>query len=89
MIRMHHVLSNISITAKLGVLNSQSYRFWRLCSSEYFFISEMVSLIFLLKNKGYLLKTMLKRTRGLLSEEKFLFGISAFGVFQMILYRVL
>ncbi len=88
MICMHHVHSNVSVTAKLGVLNSQFYRFWRLCCSKDVFISEMVSLIFLLKNKGYLLKIMLKRTRGLLSEEKFLFGISAFGVFQMILYSL-
>jgi hypothetical protein len=38
-----------------------------------------------LKNKGYPLKILLKRTRGLLNKEKSLFGISAFGVFQMIL----
>jgi hypothetical protein len=43
----------------------------------------------LLKNKGYALKNLLKRTRGLLRKEKFLFGISAFGVFSMILYKVL
>jgi hypothetical protein len=49
----------------------------------------MVSLIVLLKIKGCPLKILLKRTRGLLDEEKFLFGISAFGVFGMILFRVL
>jgi hypothetical protein len=52
MICMSHVHSNISITAKLGVINSQFYRFLRLCSSKDFFISQMVSLIVLLKNKG-------------------------------------
>jgi hypothetical protein len=52
MIRMSHVHSNISITANLGVINSQFYRFFRLCSSKDFFISQMVSLIVLLKNKG-------------------------------------
>jgi hypothetical protein len=41
----------------------------------------MVSLIVFLKNKCYLLKVLLKRTRGLLYSEKILFGISAFGVF--------
>jgi hypothetical protein len=40
----------------------------------------MVSLIVFLKNKCYLLKVLLKRTRGLLYKEKNLFGISAFGV---------
>jgi len=49
----------------------------------------MVSLIVLLKIKGYPLEILLKRTRGLLNKEKFLFGISAFGVFRMILFRVL
>ncbi len=32
MVRMAHVHSNISMTAKLGVINSQFYRFLRLCS---------------------------------------------------------
>jgi hypothetical protein len=40
------------------------------------------------KIKGYPLKILLERTSGLLNMEKFLFGISAFGVFQMILYKV-
>jgi len=31
---------------------------------------------------------LLKRTRGLVLKEKFLFGISAFGIFRMILLRV-
>jgi len=49
----------------------------------------MVSLIIFLKVKGYPLKILLKRTRGLLIKEKFFFGISTFGVFKMILLRVL
>jgi hypothetical protein len=89
MICMPHVKSNISITAKLGVINSQFYRFLRLRSCKEFFVSQMVSLIVLLKNNGYPRKILLKRTRGLLNKEKFLFGISVFGVFQMILYKVL
>ncbi len=44
----------------------------------------MVSLIVILKAKGYPLKVLLKRTRGLVLKEKFLFGISAFGIFRMI-----
>ncbi len=37
MIRMPHVHSNISMTEKLGVINSQFYRFLRLCSCKNFF----------------------------------------------------
>jgi hypothetical protein len=47
MIRMPHVHSNISITAKLGVINNQFYRFLRLCSCKKFFVFQMVSLIVL------------------------------------------
>ncbi len=88
-IRMPHVRSNISMTAKLGVINSQFYRFFRLCSCKKFFVFQMVSLIVFLKAKGYPLKVLLKRTRGLVLKEKFLFGISAFGIFRMILLRVM
>jgi hypothetical protein len=38
MIRMPDVHSNISITVKLGVINSQFYRFLRLCSCNKFFV---------------------------------------------------
>jgi hypothetical protein len=89
MIRMPHVHSNISMTAKLGVINSQFYRFLRLCSCKKYFVFQMVSLIVFLKAKGYPLKIILKRTRGLLIKEKILFGISAFGLFKMILLQVL
>jgi hypothetical protein len=85
MICMPHVHSNISIAAKFGVIDSQFYRFLRLFSSKAFFVSQMASLIVLLKNKGY---PLLKRARGLLNKVKFLFGLSAFGVLQMILHRV-
>jgi hypothetical protein len=88
MIRMPHVHSNISMTAKLGVINSQFYRFLRLCSCKKFFVFQMVNLITFLKAKGYPFKVLLKRTRGLVLNEKFLFGISAFGIFRMILLRV-
>jgi hypothetical protein len=89
MIRMPHVHSNISMTTKLGVINSQFYRFLSLCSCKKFFVFQMVSLIVFLKVKGYPLKVLLKRTRGLVLKEKFLFGISTFGIFKMILFRVL
>jgi len=48
----------------------------------------MVNLITFLKAKGYPFKVLLKRTRGLVLNEKFLFGISAFGISRMILLRV-
>jgi hypothetical protein len=47
MIRMPHVYSNISITAKLGVINNQFYRFLRFCSYKKFFVFQMLSLIVL------------------------------------------
>ncbi len=72
-IRMPHVHSNISMSAKLGVINSQFYGFLRLCSCK-FFVFQMVSLIVFLKAKGYPLKVLLKRTRALVLKEKFLFG---------------
>jgi hypothetical protein len=62
MIRMPHVHSNISMTTKLGVINSQFYRFLRLCSCKKFFVFKMVSLIVFLKAKGYPSKVLLKRT---------------------------
>jgi hypothetical protein len=49
----------------------------------------MVSLIVFLKAKGYLLKVLLKRTKGLVLKEKFLFGVSTFGIFRMILLQVM
>jgi len=85
MIRMSHVHSNISMTVKLGVINSQFYRFLRLCSCKKVLVFQMVSLIVFRKEKGYNLKILLKRTRGLLIKEKFIFGISTFGTFKMIL----
>jgi hypothetical protein len=60
MIRMRHVHSNISMTAKLGVINSQFYRYLRLCSCKKFFVFQMVSLIVFLKAKGYPLKSSSK-----------------------------
>ncbi len=56
MIRMPHVHSNISMSAKLGVINSQFYRLLRLCSCKKFFVFQMVSLIVFLKAKGHALK---------------------------------
>ncbi len=41
------------------------------------------------RQKATLLKLLLKRTRGLVLKEKFLFGISAFGIFRMILLQVM
>jgi hypothetical protein len=89
MIHMPHVHSNISITAKLGVSIVNFTGFWCFVVVKSSLSLRTVSPMVLLKNKGYTLKILLKRSRGLLSKEKFLFGISAFGVFSMILYKVL
>jgi len=74
MIRMPQIHSSISMTVKLGVINSQFYRFLRLCSCKKYFVFQKVSLIVLLKPKGYPLKILLKRIRGLLLKEKFLWN---------------
>jgi hypothetical protein len=68
---MPHVHSNISITAKLGDINSQFYRYLSIRCCEEFFVSHMVSLIVLLKNKGLPSKDLVKRIRGLFIKEKF------------------
>jgi hypothetical protein len=80
MMHMPCVHSNISVTARLDITYSQFHSFFRHCSSPVFFVSQMVSLIILLKNKGYTLKILLKRTRALLNKVKFYFGISMFRV---------
>jgi hypothetical protein len=49
----------------------------------------MVNPIVFLKAKGYLLKVLIKKTRGLVLKEKFMFGIFAFGIFRMILLQVM
>ncbi len=51
-IHMPHIHSNISITAKLGIINNQFYRFLRLCSCNLFLDSEMVSIFVILKNES-------------------------------------
>jgi hypothetical protein len=63
------VHSNVSMTAKLGVVNSQFYRFLRLCGCKKFFVFEMVNLIVFFNAKGHPLKVLLKRTRGCLLEK--------------------
>ncbi len=84
MIRMPCVHSNISMTAELGVINSQFYRFLKLGSCNKFLSFRCHS-----SEDNYPLKILLKRTRGLLVKEKFLFGNSTFGAFKMILFQVL
>ncbi len=89
MIRMPHVHSNISMTGSWGLSIVNFTHSWGFVVVRSFLVFQMVSLIVFLKVKGDPLKTFLKRTRGLLIKEKFLFGISAFGVFKMILLWVL
>jgi hypothetical protein len=79
----------ISMTMKLGVINSQFYRFLRLCSCKKFFVFQMVSLIVFLKAKRHPFKVFLKRSRGLVFNKKLMFGISAFGILRMIFLQVM
>jgi hypothetical protein len=71
MIKMFHVHSNISMTAKLGVINSQFYRFLRLCSCKKCFVFQMVSFFVLLKVKGYPLKILSIKKLGFHSDLPF------------------
>jgi hypothetical protein len=50
MICMLHIHATGTIIAKLGIINTQFYRFFRLCSSKVFFV--------LLTNIGYPLKIL-------------------------------
>jgi hypothetical protein len=43
----------MSITSKLGVINSQFYMFLKLCSSGVSFVYQMVTVIVCLKIKNY------------------------------------
>jgi hypothetical protein len=70
------------MTMKLGVINSQFYRFLKLCSCKKFFVSQIICLIVFLKAKGYPLKVLIKRTKGLVLKEKFMFGIFFFWHFE-------
>jgi hypothetical protein len=58
MICMPYIHATGTIIAKLGIINTQFYRFFRLCSSKVFFVSQVVSFIVLLKNIGYPLKIL-------------------------------
>jgi hypothetical protein len=58
MICMPHIHATGTIIAKLGIINTQFYRFFRLCSSKVLFVSQVVSFIVLLKNIGYPLKIL-------------------------------
>ncbi len=71
------------------VINSQFYIFVELCSREKLFVFQIVSRIVFLKAKDYPLKVLLKRTRAFVLKEKFLFEVSAFGNFRMILLRAM
>jgi hypothetical protein len=73
MIHMPHIQSNISITANLGTINGVFYRFLRLSSSNIFFVSQVVSLILFLENKGYPLNIHLKWTTCVSLSSKWVF----------------
>jgi hypothetical protein len=45
MIRKPHVPSNIPMTIKLRVINSQFYKFLRLCNCKKFFVFQMLVLL--------------------------------------------
>jgi hypothetical protein len=69
MIRMPHVRSYISMSAKLGFIDSQFYRFLTLCSHNKLTIFQMVSLILFLKVKSCYVEIILSRIRASLVKE--------------------
>jgi hypothetical protein len=83
-IRMPHFSSNISVTAKYGVIVSQLFRFSRLCSSKISFISQTCNLVSLLLQKGYVFNRVMNKVRSFLNRSKFIFGISALGMYKII-----
>jgi hypothetical protein len=83
-IRMPHFSSNISVTAKYGVIVSQLFRFSRLCSSKISFISQTCNLVTLLLQKGYVFNRVMNKVRSFLNRSKFIFGISALGIYKII-----
>lgn len=77
---MPYVDSSISDIAKFGVVNRQFSQGF--AAPKSFFKTQMApGLSSLLKNKGYALKFLLNKPEVLLIKEKFLFGVSAFGIF--------
>ena len=83
-IRMPHFSSNISISAKYGVIVSQLFRFSRLYSSKISFITQACNLVLLLLHKGYVFKRVMNKVRSFLNRSKFIFGISALGMYKII-----
>eukprot|EP00249_Psilotum_nudum_P012772 c23974_g1_i1 orf=1111-1713(+) len=83
-IRMPHISSNISDVAKYGVIASQFYRFYRLCSNKKTFINQLSNLILLLLKKGYSFKKLMKKVRTILQVERYVYGISAFSMYMII-----
>ncbi len=75
MIHMPHVHSNIFIITKFGIMNSQFYRILRFCTFKDSFISHMVNLIFLLKNKRYPLKILYRGIECCLIKDNVFFDI--------------
>jgi hypothetical protein len=61
-----HFICQLLLSWELSIVNFTDLR---LCSCKEFFVSQMVSLIVLLMNKGYPLKNLYKRTRGLLDKK--------------------
>jgi len=84
MIRIPHVHSNILMIVELGVVNSQFYKFLKLCGYKNLPNGQSCF------SKGNRLpfKSFFLKIEGLVLKEKFLIRIFAFGIFGMILLQV-
>jgi hypothetical protein len=68
----------ISITAKLGIINIQFYRFLRPCSSKVFFVLRWSTYCSSEETSLPSVDSVKEDYLGLLNKEKFIFGVSAF-----------
>jgi len=68
----------ISITAKLGIIDIQFYRFLRLCSSKVFFVLRWSTYCSSEEKSLPSIDSVKEDYPGLLNKEKFIFGVSAF-----------
>ncbi len=84
MIKMLQVHSNISMIIELGVVNSQFYKFLKLCGCKNLLDGQSC----LSEGNRLPFKSYFNKIKGLVVKEKNFIGIFAFGIFEMILLQV-
>lgn len=64
--RFPHITSALTDRAKLGIVVSQFHRFRRIISDYDVFISEMSQVIYVMMNRGYTRRSLVRKFRGVL-----------------------